>query len=117
MMLLHFRVALSLYVTPKQALRELEGPQRLLSPFKGEHLVQARTSQLPLILPKGQAPRFPHGWLKISSSPGYPIMTGVDHGGRVQWKSSAGRSLIQALFRTWWNNLEVPMGSGVRPWV
>ena len=37
-MLLHFQVGLSLYVIPKQSLQELEDPQRLLPPFKGEHL-------------------------------------------------------------------------------
>ena len=35
MVLLHFRVGLSLYVIPNRALRESEAP---LPPFKGEHL-------------------------------------------------------------------------------
>ena len=30
-------------------------------------------------VPHGQAPRFPHGWLKISGSPGYPTYDRVDH--------------------------------------
>ena len=38
MLLLHFQVGLSLYVIPKRALQELKGPQRLLPPFKLEHL-------------------------------------------------------------------------------
>jgi hypothetical protein len=45
MVLLHFQVGLSVYVIPKRALQELEGPQRLLPPLEGEHLnkrVQAR---------------------------------------------------------------------------
>ena len=44
MVLLHFRDGVGLYVIPKQALREIEGPQRLLPSFEGEHLEQARTS-------------------------------------------------------------------------
>ena len=43
MMLLHLPVRLTPYVVPKQASQELEGPQRLLPPFKGEHLHPYRT--------------------------------------------------------------------------
>ena len=39
--LLHFRVGLSLYIIPKWTLRGLAGPERLLPPFKGEHLEHA----------------------------------------------------------------------------
>ena len=52
MVLLHFRVGQSLYVIPKQALWELEDPQRLLPPFGGEHLEQAWTSRLAPISPR-----------------------------------------------------------------
>ena len=38
MMLLHLRVGLTLYVIPKRASQELVGTQKLLPPFKGEHL-------------------------------------------------------------------------------
>ena len=40
-------------------------------------------------LPQGQAPRFPHGWLKIFGSPRYPTMIEWTIGGRMHWKSSA----------------------------
>ena len=36
MVLIHFRVGLSLYVIPKWASWELEGPWRLLPPSEGE---------------------------------------------------------------------------------
>ena len=42
-MLIHLRVRLTPYVVPKQASQELEGPRRLLPPFKGEHLNSYRT--------------------------------------------------------------------------
>ena len=29
-------------------------------------------------LPQGPAPRFPHGWLKVSSSPKYPLYDWMD---------------------------------------
>ena len=56
MLLLRFQVGLSLYVIPKQALQELKGPQRLLPPFKVEHLQWVRKTQ-----PAPISPRFPHG--------------------------------------------------------
>ena len=54
MVLLCFRVGLSLYVILKMATWELEGPQRLLPPFKGEHLEWVRTSWLAPIFPIGK---------------------------------------------------------------
>ena len=36
MVLLYFRVRRSLYVNPRQALRDFEGPQRLLPPYEGD---------------------------------------------------------------------------------
>ena len=53
----------------KWASQELEGPPSLQPPFKSEHLEQAWKASLHLFC-KGQAAGFPHGWLKISSSPG-----------------------------------------------
>ena len=50
-MLIHF-YCLSVYVLLKWALQELEGAQRLLPPFKGEHLERAWTNQPAPISPK-----------------------------------------------------------------
>jgi hypothetical protein len=44
MVLIHFQVGLSLCVILKHALQELEAPQRLLPPFKDEHLEWVQTS-------------------------------------------------------------------------
>ena len=63
---------------PKKVSRELEGPQRLLPPFKGEQL-EWRTNQLAPISTKGQALRFLLGWLSISHSIGCPHYDRVDH--------------------------------------
>jgi hypothetical protein len=54
MVLLHFRARLTFYVVPKHALRELEGPRRLLPRDKGEHLEHAwvQTNRLAPISPK-----------------------------------------------------------------
>jgi hypothetical protein len=60
---LHFRVGLSLYVILKRALWELKA-QRLLPPVEGD-----QTSRLAPISSKGEAPKFPDGWLKLSGSP------------------------------------------------
>jgi hypothetical protein len=65
--LLHFQVGLRLYVIPKWALQELEDPQRLMPPFKGEHLERVRT-----YLPQGQAPRSSTWLVEISGSSKYP---------------------------------------------
>ena len=68
MVLLQFQAGLSLYVIPKRALQELEGPQRLLHPFGGEHFNKWGQAHRHLS-PQWQAPMFPHGWLEISGSP------------------------------------------------
>ena len=44
MMLFHLRIGLSLYVIPKRTLQGLEGPWKVLSHFKVEHLEHAWTS-------------------------------------------------------------------------
>ena len=36
-------------------------------------------------LPQGQSPKFPHDWLKISSSSGYPTMIGLTIGPMLSW--------------------------------
>jgi hypothetical protein len=47
--------------SPKQASsRELEGPQEVFSPFKGENFEWAWAGWLAPIFPLGQAPRFPY---------------------------------------------------------
>ena len=77
---------------PNRASRKLEAPpppKRLLPPFKGEHLEWAQINQPAPNSPHGQAPKFPHSWLKISSSPRYPNMIRWTIGGRVHQKWSA----------------------------
>ena len=80
MVVAYLWVGLSLHIIPKCALRRIRCPRQLLSPF-GNGCTY---------LPKGQAPKFSHGWLKISSLSGYnPTMVGWNIGGRVHRKSSA----------------------------
>jgi hypothetical protein len=79
MLLLHLRVSLSLYVLLKWASWEWESLQRLLPPFKGEHLEGAWTSPPYTYLPWGKIPTFPQGWLKTSSAHGYLHYDWVDH--------------------------------------
>ena len=57
MVLPHFRVgvSVSLYVIPKQALRELEAPQRLLPPFKVNTLNGHEQSGRDLSLPRASS--------------------------------------------------------------
>ena len=76
-MMLHLWVGVSLCGIPKWASWELDGPWRLLPPFRGEHLNGwAQTSQHAPIsnFPQGQALRVPRGWIKKSSSRGYTTM-------------------------------------------
>ena len=96
MVLLHLWVGLSLFVILIRALQEFEGPQRLLPPFKAEHLARARTSQPPISV---ASPRFPHGWLKYLVHPDSPTIIGWTIGHRVQWNQFLGRSPIRVLFR------------------
>jgi hypothetical protein len=66
MVLLHFQVGLSLYVTLKHALRGLEGVQRLLPTFKGEHLEHELIKPPCAYLPQGQAHMTSHSYLKTN---------------------------------------------------
>ena len=72
----------------------------------------------PISSPQGQAPGFPHGWLKVSSSNGYPHYDWVGHSGRVHWKMKCWEGHppehYSGLRRL---NLGVLMGSGLRLWV
>jgi hypothetical protein len=45
-LMLHLRVGPSLYVFPKQASQELEGPEDLLPPLKGEVLPDSLNTEL-----------------------------------------------------------------------
>jgi hypothetical protein len=66
MVLLHFLVDPSGYVIPKPALKKLEGSQRLLPPFEGEHVKQGLTSHwAPIYLPKGM--KYPGQGLGLST--------------------------------------------------
>ena len=95
MVLLHFRVGLSLYVDfPEWTSRESEGPWKLQLPFKGEHVEWTWTSRPSLrYLPQGQASNFPHDWLKISNSLRYPPYAWVDH----QWVGSIKLKCYEAV--------------------
>ena len=72
MVLLHFRVGLSLriYETSITRIRAIED---LLHPFEGEHLEWVQTFL------QGQAPKLQHGWMNISISPGYSHNDWVGH--------------------------------------
>jgi hypothetical protein len=70
MVLLHVWVNLPVYVIPKRAPQELGCLQRLLTPYKGEHLDQVWTSQHAPISLKDKPLDSHNGWLKISGSPG-----------------------------------------------
>ena len=52
--LLHFWVGLSLFVISETGLMRIRGPPKMTTPFEGEHLERARTSQLAPIFPKGK---------------------------------------------------------------
>ena len=96
--LVHLQVSLILYVFLKQTSRELDRPN-VCPPFKGEHLDQAQTRWLSPHLPQGQAPRFSHGWLKISSLLRYSRYDWVDHRMVECTRNQVlGKSPIRALF-------------------
>jgi hypothetical protein len=75
----HLGVGISPYEIQKHHGNQ-RGPEdyRLLS--KAKHLERVQTSQPALIyLLQEQAPRLPHCWLKVSSSPRYPHYGGVEY--------------------------------------
>lgn len=55
---------------PDMGIMRIGGLRRLLPSFEGEHMNTTDKAGQHLSL-QGQAPRFPHGWLKISGSPRY----------------------------------------------
>ena len=87
--------------------------------LKVKTINRRRQASLHLSPPKGEPRRFPHGWLKIYSSPGCPHYRSGPMGGRVHQKSSVRKvthpSTIPALGGRL--NFIVPMGSALRPWV
>ena len=97
MVLRHFQVGLNWYVILKWALRELEGSQRLLPPFEGEHLERARTSWPTPISPKGK-PLGSHmiGW-KYSFYPNTPNIIEWIIDVRVHRNQVLGKSPIETL--------------------
>ena len=74
---------------PKTNIERIRKPQRLLPPLRGENLEGARTSRPAPILPQGQAPLFPQGWLKFPVHQNIPTMIRWTIGDRVHQKSSA----------------------------
>ena len=94
MVLLHFRVGLSLYVILKHVAWELEGSWRLLlPPFSKVNTLNGCGQAAPVpISPKGQASRLPHSWLKNIRFIEIPHYDWGDHRwSRVHWESSAGK--------------------------
>ena len=88
--LLHLQVGLTLCEIPYWASQELEGPWRLMPPFKDDHLNGHGQAGIQLSLPRA-SPWFPHGWWKCLIHPDlvYPTMIGWTIGGRLHCKSSA----------------------------
>jgi hypothetical protein len=84
-----------LYVTPKQASWELEGPQRLLPQFQSEHLEHAHTSLSPPTMCK---PLGSHmvGW-KDPVHPDPPTVIGWTIAGRVHWTARKVKKTIICL--------------------
>ena len=84
MVLLYLRVGLNPYVNPKWASQELEGFLKNMSSLNTLNETNVDKCgqvglHLYLSLPR-QAPKFPHGWLKIFNSLGYiPHYDLVDH--------------------------------------
>ena len=81
MVLLYLRVGLTSYVNLKWASQELEGFKEYVFLSNVNTLNETSVDKVACIyLPQGQAPRFPHGWLKIFNSLGYiPHYDLVDH--------------------------------------
>ena len=88
MVLVHLWVGLSLRI-PQHASWELEGPSRLLPPFKGEHLERCGQADLHLFAPKGKPLRSHVIRWKYAVHLDTPTMIGWTIGGRVHQKSSA----------------------------
>ena len=88
MVLLHLWVGLNLYIIPKRASRDLEGPKTTASLQRWTPWTWAN-KLASTYLPQGQAPRYPRAWLKISDSLEYPTVIGWTIGGRVHLKLSA----------------------------
>ena len=97
MVLLHFRVGLNLHVILKWVSQELGAAPIIIASLTKIASFQRWTlwtcvdmlADTYLSTPKGQAPRFPHGWLEISGSTRIPPnMIGWTIGDRVHRKSS-----------------------------
>ena len=65
----------------------IRGPTKSTASFQRWTLWTCAYKPAHICLLKGQTPRFPHDWLKISSSSRAPTMIGWTIGGRVYWKS------------------------------
>lgn len=67
----------------------IRGTFKNIAAFQRWTLERARTSWPTPNLSQGHAPKFPHGWFNIFSSPGYPSYDWVDHSYWMHRKSSA----------------------------
>ena len=88
MVLLHYWVGLSL-CNPKTSITRIKGSLKTIASFQRWAPWTGVDKPAATHLPKRQAPRFPHGWMIISNSLGYPTMIEWAIGGRVHGKSSA----------------------------
>ena len=97
--LLHLWVGLTQYIILKWASRGLEGPKDYCLLLKVKTFNRRRQASLHLSLPKGEPRRFPHGWLKIYSSPGCPHYRSGPWVVGCTRSQVLGRSPIRALFQ------------------
>ena len=111
------QVSLILWVVPRWISQELEGPWRRLplsqrwTPWAGVDKPACTYS------PPKTSPRFPHGLLKVSSSPKYPPCNYLDHSGRMHRKSNATKVTHPSTIMTLRILPSVTMGFSSRPWV
>ena len=65
------------------------GLGRFLPPFKELDTLNGRGQTGPHLSPQGQAPRFPHDWLKLSGARTWPCYDWMDHSGRMHQELTA----------------------------
>ena len=78
MVLLHFQVGLS----PKMGITRVIRPPKTATSFQRWTPWMGADKLANIYLPQEQAPRFPHGWLKMAGSPRSPSMIGWRMGDR-----------------------------------
>ena len=71
------------------AITRIRGTSKTHASFSKVNTLNAKDKPAWKWFPQEQAPRFPHGWLKISGLPKYSHYNWVNHSGRLHRKSSA----------------------------